>query len=153
MSHQPSKLSLVVIGVFFLSVIFLWWSQSRFSSTTIELSGVTMEVLVAKTPGQLYKGLSGRESLEPYSGMLFLFPESRRQAMVMRDMRFSLDMVWLERGKVVDIAKNIPLEPNKNEEDLTRYYPRVEANMVIEFPAGWVDRHGLKIGDRLQVVE
>lgn len=147
-----SKFAIFVVIVFFVSTLFLWFSQLRFDHSEISLAGTKMEVLLAKTPRQWQKGVGGMETLAPYDGMLFLFPEFSRHTMVMRDTLFPLDIIWFDRGVVVDMAPNIPLEPHKKEEDLTRYYPRVNANMVLEVPAGFVEKKGLKIGDKLSVL-
>jgi uncharacterized membrane protein (UPF0127 family) len=67
----------------------------------------------------------------------------------MRDMQFSIDVVWLREEKVVDIASSLPLEPGVPEGELRGYFSRGLADMVLELPAGWVVAHELKIGDQL----
>lgn len=129
----------------------LW--QYHWPKATIELSGKTLTVLVAKTPAHQYRGLGRRETLAPYDGMLFLFATPQPAGIVMRDMRFPLDVVWLERGVVVDMAKNLPLEPGVPESSLRVYYPRQPVNIILELPAGWIDENGLKIGDRMRIIE
>lgn len=145
----PSKFTFVVIAAFFLSAIFLFFWQYHWPTVTVQLAHTKLEVLVAKTPKHWYEGVGGRKSLEPYDGMLFLFDGSSRQAMVMRDTLFPLDIIWLDHGVVVDIAPHVQPEIDRPEAQLTRYYPRANANMVLELPAGWVLEHGLKIGDLL----
>ncbi len=149
MEKGPSKFTLVVIAGFFLSAIFLFFWQYHWDTATIRIADTNLEVLVAKTPKHWYQGAGGRQNFEPYQGMLFLFDGLSRQPMVMRDTLFSLDIVWLDHGVVVDIAPHVPTEIGHSEAQLTRYYPRANANMVLELPAGWVSQHGLKIGDRL----
>lgn len=125
----------------------LYWPKE-----TIELKGQELRVLVAHNTYHHRKGLSDREQLAPYGGMLFIFSFPYRQAMVMRDMEFPLDIVWAREGMVVDIAKN--LQPDDGPEaQLTRYLPRTEADMVLELSAGWSDTYGLKIGDSLKIVK
>ena len=123
----------------------------HWSTTEISLKGQNLNVLVAKTIYQHRKGLGGRKSLSPYDGMLFVFQFSRKEGFVMRDMKFPIDIVWFDGGKVVDIAPNLPLD-NVPEEQLRRYYPRADANVVLELPAGWAMAHELKIGNRLEIV-
>jgi uncharacterized membrane protein (UPF0127 family) len=149
MEKGPSKFSLLIIIGFFASAIFMFFWQFHWSSTEIVLSGQILDVLVAKTPTQWHKGVGGRQSLEPHDGMLFVFGESSRQTIVMRDTLFPLDIIWLEKGVVVDMAPNVPTEIGKAESELRRYHPRSAGNMVLELPAGWIDAHGLKIGDKM----
>ncbi len=153
MEKGPSKFSLVIIIGFFASALFMFFWQFHWSKATIELSGQKLEVLVAKTPKQWHKGVGGRESLAPYDGMLFIFGESLRQTIVMRDTLFALDIIWLEKGVVVDMAPNVPTEIGKVEAELLRYSPRMAGNMVLELPAGWIDAYGLKIGDKMTVID
>lgn len=129
----------------------LW--KFHWPKTTLILKDEKLNVLVAKTYYQQRKGLGGRESLAPYDGMLFLFSFPAKQGFVMRDMEFPIDIVWLKQGIVVDIAKNVQIEPGTSETVLKQYYPRVEATAVLELSAGWADNHQLRIGDALEVVE
>lgn len=153
MEKGPSKFSLVVVAGFFLSALFLFFWQYHWPTATIHLSDSNLDVLVAKTPKHWYTGVGGRKSLDPYDGMLFLFDGANRQAMVMRDTLFPLDIIWLNQGVVVDMAANIPTEIGRGEDQFTRYYPRVAANMVLEVPAGWLAEHSLKIGDKLSLTK
>ncbi len=108
-------------------------------------------VLVAKNYQNLYKGLSGRENLTKYEGMLFVFPDRGQHTMVMRDMKMTIDIIWLDYGKVVDIAPNRPPEPNKTESELIKYNARGNSTMVLETIGGWAEANGLKIGDTIRI--
>ncbi len=137
--------SVYFFGILFLLFIFIqiknyfYWPK-----TAVRLKDQDLQVLVASTPSHRYKGLSKRKDLGEYDGMLFVFSVPDKYGFVMRDMNFSLDIIWLNRGVVVDIAKNLsPL----NQDFI--YYPRAKANLVLELPAGWVDKNNLKIGDEL----
>ncbi len=54
------------------------------------------------------RGLSGRSSMPPSHGMLFVFDSIGRQCIWMKDMRFNLDIVWLNaQGRVIKQVENI----------------------------------------------
>lgn len=142
----------VFLAVFFLAMAGTVIWQRQYPIAKIRLKGELLGVLVADTPARQFRGLGGRDALAPYDGMLFVFGESDRHAFVMRDMRFSIDIVWLANGSVVDIAPDVPLDVAK-EKDLRRYTPRANANVVLELPAGWAERHHLAIGDASIVVD
>ena len=147
-THIILLVALLLGGIISKAVQYLW------TDTTIVLKDQSLSVLVAKNRYQLQKGLGGRETLEPYDGMLFVFgSQGARPGIVMRDMTIPIDIVWLHKGVVVDIAKQVLPEPGKTEEQLSVYYPRTQANIVLELPAGWADAHGLVIGDTLTVLE
>lgn len=144
---------LIILAALILSALALRLWQYHWDNAVVELSGAELTVLVAQTPKQLHRGLGQRENLGSYDGMLFLLPQTHRAGIVMRDMRFPIDIIWLDRGEIVDIAPGVPLEPGVPENALHIYYPRLHANMVLELPAGWTEAHGTKIGDRLTVIK
>lgn len=141
----------------FLYIFLLAWAGLRlydfyWPTATVHFSaGQEIQVLVADRPSHWLKGLSGRRDLGEYGGMLFIFGEKSRRAMVMREMKFPLDIVWLDSGAVIDVAANIQPEPGKSEAELTRYAPRLPASAVLELPAGAAARYGLKIGERVEI--
>jgi uncharacterized membrane protein (UPF0127 family) len=147
-----SKWQLLFIGAFFVCFIFLIFWNSRTPQTEfIMLGEESLEVYVAKTLKDTYKGLGGREDLDGKDGMLFLFDFSSKHGIVMRDMLFPIDIVWLDGGRVVDIAPAVPIEFGVPEYALTSYRPRSDANMVLELPAGWSVQNDLHIGDALRM--
>ncbi|HBB38538.1 MAG: hypothetical protein UV82_C0011G0028 [Candidatus Magasanikbacteria bacterium GW2011_GWD2_43_18] len=144
------KKSMFVLAAFFLCFLFLLYWNTRLPGTRIiVLNDQHLDVYVADTINDMYVGLGGREDLGGKDGMLFIFDFSERHGIVMRDMLFPIDIIWLSDGKVVDIAPAVPLEPGVDEYDLTFYRPRAEATMVLELSAGWAMEHGLQIGDFL----
>lgn len=145
------RLCFIVIIAFLMSAIGLWLWQFRWPEAIVLLNDEELRVLVAKTPPHLYRGLGERNSLGRYNGMLFLFGQSERHGIVMREMRFPIDIVWFEEGQVVDIVVRAQPEPGVPEGELAGYFPKVPADVVLELPAGWADKHGLNIGDRLRV--
>ena len=118
----------------------------------IELGGKRLEVLVADTIGHQHIGLGKRDDLGVYGGMLFIHSEAKKYGIVMRDMRFPIDIVWLNNGEVIDIAPNVPTEPGVPESQLRVYYPRKSATAVLELPAGWTEKNGVRIGDVVRVI-
>ncbi len=122
------------------------WNKVYWPKVTLEVEGKTIEVLVAKTIQQQYRGLGNRDTIAPYDGMIFPFLTYARHGFVMRDMRFSIDIIWLRDGVVVDLAEYVPLEPGVPDTALRVYRPRAEANTVLELPAGRAGELGIGIG-------
>ncbi len=147
-----SKSMKVVFLVFIISAGFLQLWKFHMADEIVELKGQHLNVLVAKTIYHQYKGLGKRDSIEPYDGMIFPFAFEDRHGIVMRDMRFPIDIIWINGAQVVDFARNVPTEPGTSENALVKYYPRTNANIVLELPAGWIDENDLKIGDRIRLV-
>lgn len=59
-------------------------------------TGKVVQVECVVSPPKLAQGLSGRESLKKGTGMLFIFDEIKQQSMWMPDMKFPLDVIWLD---------------------------------------------------------
>lgn len=156
MAERPKKqiskkTVFIFLVLFFGSYLFLRFWNMRFPEATIVLKEERLTVEVARTPEQWYKGLSGRETIGT-DGMLFFFSKAGEHAMVMRNMQFPIDIVWLDHSVVVDIAPSAPPEPEASEEALFVYQPRVPATMVLELSAGWAEAHGLQVGDKMEVI-
>lgn len=147
---MSTKRFFILFGIILVTFIFLKIWEFHWPSSTVILDGQQLHVLVANTPDHLYKGLSNRKSLSPYDGMLFLFSFSGSQKIVMRHMNFPLDIVWIEKGKIVHIEQQA-LPDNRPENQLTIFQSLHPATVVLELPAGWVAAHGTKIGDIVKI--
>lgn len=138
------------VVVFFGAALFLFaWNRLHWPKATLEVGDTTLKVLVAKSMYQQYRGLGKRDTIEPYDGMIFPFLLYGRQAIVMRDMQFPLDIIWLRDGVVVDLAQNVALEPYAEDGEYTIYRPRADANTVLELPAGRALELGIMIGTEI----
>ena len=117
-------------------------------ATVVFPSGNIYTVELATTPAQWTKGLSGRSSLAPNRGMLFVFPQPHVQYFWMKGMKFPIDIIWLDENyTVLGAVENAP--PCKAH--CPTYNSRVPAKYVLEVPAGTVKKEELKSGDRLIV--
>lgn len=147
-----NKFTLLIVVLFVFSFAVLALFQMRLTSTLLTIDGVeqqhTIDVYVAKTPKQLYRGLGKRKQLDK-DGMLFVFGQTKKHGIVMREMQFPIDIVWIDHGVVVDIAPFVHPEPGVSFSDLRRYFPRKEANLVLELPAGGVETYGIRIGTEI----
>lgn len=62
---------------------------------------------IARTPEARSRGLSGREGLGENDGLLFIFEEPGYPGFWMKDMKFAIDIIWLDENlTVVDVTKN-----------------------------------------------
>ncbi len=105
-----------------------------------------VNVELADTPAKRARGLSGRKSLAADKGMLFIFPQADYHSFWMKEMRFPIDIIWLDTNwKVVDIRGN--LQP---ESFPASYAPSQPALYVLELPAGTAAKRGVEIGTKLE---
>ena len=104
-------------------------------------------VEVVDTPELRTKGLSGRESLGEDTGMLFVFEkQSDNNCFWMKDMKFSIDMVWLnDKKQVLNIAENVSPETYPES-----FCPNGPAKYGLELNAGSATQAGIASGTTLK---
>ncbi len=121
-------------------------NQGHYAALKINQQEIKVEI--ASTLKQQYRGLSGRKSICAACGMLFNFSDSGVRSFVMRDMEFSLDMIFIENGIIKNIAAN--LEPEGN--NPTHIYESDgPADQVLEVNGGYCQKYNIKPGDRIQL--
>lgn len=130
-----------------------FFSQTQSGNLSLKVGNATINTEVADTEEKRTKGLSGRDSLGPGSGMLFTFDKPDKYSFWMKDMKFPLDFIWIKDDQVVDLLKNIqPPVPNQADNTLVIYQPVVPINKVLEVNGGFVDKNNIKVGDKVLVV-
>jgi len=103
---------------------------------------------VAKTSEEQEKGLAKFESIEDNQGMLFMFDNPGRWSFWMKDMKFNIDIIFLdENKKVVSLFKNVKSETHANVFDYRKYIPDYDSKYVIELKEGEVEKNKVKLGD------
>ena len=127
--------------------------QNIWPKADVVIGNARLNVLVANNELRRYRGWSNHRTMGKYSGMLFVFPDRGQHTMVMRVMRFPLDIIWLDGRTIVDMAPRLPPESNKPEAELTPYFSRAPATLVLELPAGFIEEHKLKIGEVVEIIE
>ena len=117
---------------------------------TVTVGDASFTVELAATPAQQFQGLSGRPNLAVGTGMLFAFEQEGKRAFWMKDMRFPLDMVWIDaQCRVVDITRDAPPpEPGQALSDLPTYGPSAPVIYVLEINAGDPEGAGIRPGTR-----
>jgi uncharacterized membrane protein (UPF0127 family) len=118
---------------------------------TATIDGRTHQVLVASTPTSRYQGLSGKTVANlGAEGMYFSFSDDAERTFVMRGMLFNLDFLWVRDGKIVKVDLNVPA-PKGGEAPKFVYSKPESADGVFEFPAGFVARNGVSVGDIVKI--
>lgn len=89
------------------------------------------------SPGAQAKGLSGTEQLADNAGMLFWYDKVGERCFWMKDMRYALDIIWLDAQKRV-----VRIEPDLTPETYPRTYC-AQARYGIELNAGEAAKSGI----------
>jgi uncharacterized protein len=104
---------------------------------------VTIAIEIAEGDSAIQRGLMGRESLPPNSGMLFLMPRTEIQSFWMANTPLALDITFVApESTVINTAKYVrPFSTRSVRSEAPARY-------VVETPAGFTDTHGITTGDR-----
>jgi uncharacterized membrane protein (UPF0127 family) len=138
--------TVVVVGVLVTGVYISHKPLPMAESTKIiHIGSALVRVDVADTPFLRERGLSGRASLAEGSGMLFIFDTDDQWGIWMKEMRFAIDIVWIDAaGMVVTVAHNI--SPNTFPKS---FRPIAPARYVLELPAGYATHRGIVEGVKI----
>ncbi len=95
---------------------------------------VCFKTEVMSTPAQREQGLMFRETLPEKQALLFEFEANGRFAFWMKNVKFPIDMIWIDENKtIVHIEANVP---PCQKDPCQVYVPAVYARYVLEIPAG-----------------
>ncbi len=117
----------------------------------VQINNVKIPVEIAKTPAEVRKGLSGRESLDAKNGMLFIFAQPDYYSFWMPNMNFPIDIIWIAQDTIVGIHENVSniFDP-KNPKF---YTPPKPVDKVLEINAGLAQKKNIKVGDPFNFVQ
>ncbi len=107
---------------------------------------VRVPVELALTTEQRARGLMYRTDLPKGSGMLFVFPRNENHTFWMKNTPLPLDMIFIDDTRtIIGFVENaVPFSLE------TRGVDR-QARLVLEVHAGFVERHDLRVGDRVEL--
>ncbi len=108
---------------------------------TLTIAGQTIHAEEAMTPDALQKGLSARPCMRKNQAMLFTFPagDSSEHCFWMKDMRFPLDIIWLDETKRV-VFSATDLSPQTYPK---QYCPNMPTRYVLELQSGRANELGI----------
>lgn len=141
-------LIIIAIGIKFSLDVFNKQNRQTPTATAI-VNGKTIQLLVADTDEAKQIGLSETESLPKDHGMLFQFKSPNYYSFWMKNMRFPIDIIYLNNNKVVTILENVQVP--KDSETPPIYNSDELADTVIELNAGMSQEYNIQKGDTVQI--
>lgn len=154
---------LILSGILLIIFAYVWQTKTSrlyqdlkkladHSFAEFELAGKTYRFEIVNQVSSIAQGLSGRQEIGS-DGLLFVTPAKAFYSFWMPRMNFDLDILWFNDDKLVQIMTNVPKEPaTKPDFLLPLYVNEKKANLVLEIPAGQAEKIGLKVGDRLRLL-
>ncbi len=114
----------------------------------IQVDTAFIMVEIADDDYKRQMGLMFRDSLETNSGMLFIFPEPKKQSFWMKNCRFPIDIAYIDASrKITDILSMEPPEsPFIPDDSLPTYPSSVAVPYALEVPKGWFESRGIRVG-------
>ncbi len=140
--------SFVIISILFF--VKPWESQSVEDKVEITFdNGLQIFVDIADIKPSRKMGLMYREKMGSNEGMLFVFDTEDYYSFWMRNMKFPVDMIWIDINKrVIHIEEDVPVCVG---EACEFYHPSKPAKYMLEINAGIASQGRIKIGDRITV--
>ena len=144
-----SKKILLLVVLFFSAVV---CSQSKLSTGVIVIENIAkkkinMTVEFADNNESRTYGLMNRDSLDPDSGMLFLFSREQYLNFWMKNTRMPLSIAYINsKGIIMDIQDMEPMN-----EDIT-YPSKYPAKYALEVNRGFFARNNIAVGCYVKIV-
>lgn len=136
----------VLVGGLFLVVALtamLSLGLANRQPSTVSINGSKIEVTVADSDDERVRGLSGTPQLEDGTGMLFIFDESSYHGIWMKDMKYPIDIIWLDEDRKIVHLEEFATPESYPERTFT---PQVPAKYVLEMPVGSIKSYGMNNG-------
>ncbi|MEQ9207620.1 MAG: DUF192 domain-containing protein [Phycisphaerales bacterium] len=125
----------------------------------VDLDGTNYTLDIVADDATRERGLGGVTELPEHGGMLFVFPDSRMRAFVMRDCVIDIDIIFLDPAGRIVAMHHMPIEEPKAEDEsqldyerrLKKYSSRFSAKFVIEIAGGRLKDMDLKEGEQINL--
>lgn len=117
--------------------------------TTITIRDHTWRVEIVDTPERQFLGLSGREGLAEDEGMLFVFDEPAEHSFCMRQMKFPLDIAFIDADGRIVRTHTMVVEPDGRWD--RRYPSYAPVLYALEVNAGSFAKVGIDVGDQATI--
>jgi len=109
----------------------------------------TIKAEVPRTAAAQAKGLGGRPCILPNQGMLFVFSKAGQYAFWMKDMRFPIDILWINPDHKV-VGQEIDVEPNTYPDRFVNK-PENPAQYVLELKSERSRELGVNLGTPVSI--
>lgn len=138
-------LRIVIAAVVLFSGAGLLYAYSKSNSSEVATIGKSQFALeVSDTEKKRVQGLSDRKELKPGTGMLFVYDNPGEQCIWMKNMQFSIDILWLDKDKRV-VKQMHSVSPKT----FPKSFCQKDVSYVIELNEGDIRESGLRLGQRV----
>ena len=122
--------------------------NNKYLQAIVTVNGFEIKAYLAVTNEQHIKGLSIKNHLQENEGMFFVFERPARYGFWMKDMKFPIDIIWLNsNGTVIHVEKH--LSPCQSNFQCPTYIPEKDSLYVLETVSGFSQKHNITIGTHI----
>lgn len=144
------KILYLTLGIFIvLIIVFIKINYLDSKLPNAEINGHTFSLYLAKIPQEQEVGLAKFNKIDKTQGMLFIFPKSDYYSFWMKNMKFPIDIIFINKNMVVDIFQNVPYQKNNN--NLPIYTTHKKADKVLEINSGLSKEYKIKVGTEVRI--
>ncbi len=123
--------------------------SNSYQRVNVTVNGLVLLADVSVTNEQRTKGLSVKDGLAENEAMLFVFDNEAEHIFWMKDMKFPIDIIWIDSDKtIVHIEHN--LQPCGYGVLCPTYKPGQDSLYVLETVGGFAEKHDVVQGTRVQ---
>jgi uncharacterized membrane protein (UPF0127 family) len=113
-------------------------------------NGSKLVVETMRNQLDITRGLMFRDSLAPNRGMLFFYPKQEAHAHWMYQVKFPVDMIWMDRDRrIVEMVPDTPPCPSKAAHECPSFGGHVPSRFVLEANTGFIAKNQLQMGEKL----
>ena len=151
------KIQMILITILIPIGILYWYTNEK--DVTIKeiffpgvpvmhIGDIPVRVEIANSDAERTKGLSDRREFgRRVDGMLFVFPSPNYHGIWMKDMNFSIDIIWINKDlTVVGIEKNVQPETYPK-----TFRPSEPVLYALETDIHYADTFGISVGKKVRL--
>ncbi len=121
---------------------------SNLETTQVKVGGVAVTAEIADSNTERAVGLMNRSSLGENNGMIFVWESESYRSFWMKNTLIPLDIIFIDaNGVIVDVTTMQPCTTLFCDS----YRSRAPAQYVLEVNAGFAEKHGVKVGDKVEI--
>jgi len=144
-------LLIIIAGILFTQNYLKTKSFSLFKkNSTATINSRTFKLMIASSQKEKEVGLSETKSLLQDQGMIFLFEKPDYYSFWMKNMTFSIDIIYINKDEIVAIQSNVQ-PPKSLIESPIIYTPIEPSDKVLEIQAGLSEKYSFKKGDKIKI--
>jgi hypothetical protein len=143
------KIPLIILGSLVVLVLIpITVNFPNPQSPKAEINGHVFSLFLARTSQEQEIGLAKFNKIDKNQGMLFIFQKSDYYSFWMKNMRFPIDIIFINKDKVVDIFQRVPVSKSDNPPTYTTHE---KADQVLEINSGLSNEYKIKVGSEVKI--